>query len=131
MRYAGRQQHAAAGRARRPHSIDDDPNILELFPRYSEGIGEGGENGNGGSMLIVMHNRDIEHFSEPPLNLKAAGSTNIFEIDRPEPRSDSLYNPYDLIRVLCIQAQWPGINPCQFLEQHDLAFHNRQGRFRT
>jgi len=60
-------------------------------------------------MLVVMKNRDVKQFFKPFLDLKAARSANILEIDTSEGRRYALYCVHQFVDIPRINANWKGI----------------------
>src|SRR5579884_1845532 len=80
------EQHLATRESGRPESVDDDAHILHPLPKNSQGIRQRSQDHYGGPMLVVMQDRDVQHFFQAALDLKAAGRADIFEIDPAETR---------------------------------------------
>ena len=82
-------------------------------------------------MLIVMKYRNIQKLLQTFLNLKAAGSAYVFQIDAAEAGCQISYGFDDLLSVLGIQTDGNCIDIAEFLEEDCLAFHNGHCRIGT
>ena len=117
MGHAGGKKHTAAGGARGAESIHHDMNLIDRFPDHDECVGQGCEQHDCRSMLVVVHDRDVQRGLEATFDLETARCTDIFEIDGAESRRDGLHRSDDFVRILRVQADGPGIDSCQFLER--------------
>ena len=75
-------------------------------------------------MLIVVHNRYIDHLLEPPLYLEALRSLDILKVDSAKSRSYILDRPAELVHVGRVHLDVNRIHTGEFLEQHSFAFHH-------
>ena len=71
-----------------------------------------------------MENRNIQGGFQPFLNFKAAGSTDIFQVDSSEAGSHPGYRLDDFLRVLCVKADGNGIDAAEFFKKDGLPFHD-------
>ena len=60
------------------------------------------------------------------LDLEAARRGDVLEVDAPETGCDDLHGAHDLVDVLRVQADRPGVDAGEALEQRRLALHHRQ-----
>ena len=65
------------------------------------------------------------------LHLEAARRRDVLQVDPGEPGRDRPHHRDDLVDVLGVQAQRPGVDAGEPLEQRRLALHHRQRRLRT
>ena len=77
-------KHSAAGRTRGAKTIDDDPDLFELFSCDLERIRQGSQEDHRRAMLVIMHHGNIERLFQFSLDLKATGRTDVFQIDAAE-----------------------------------------------
>ena len=82
-------------------------------------------------MLVVVEHRDVEQPAQPALHLEAAGGADVLQVDAAEAGRDELHRPDDLIGVLAVQADRPGVDVGEALEQGRLALHHGQRGVRT
>jgi len=75
-------------------------------------------------MLIVMEDRDIQHFLQFGLNIKAFGGFNIFEVDTAKAGGDSPGYLNNYIRVVRIDLNIKHVHIRERLKQNTFAFHN-------
>jgi len=108
----------------------DDANVGELLARELEGIDGAGEGNAGGSLGIIMPNRDIAGVAEIVENLKAVRLGNVLEVDRSEGRLGHLHEVYDLlgvilaVRVAAVHAKRDAVDAAEVLHQEGLALHD-------
>ncbi len=69
--------------------------------------------------------------AQPALDLEAARRRDVLEVDAAEPGRDHLDGLHDLVGVLGRQADRPGVDVGEPLEQRRLALHHRQRRARA
>ena len=105
---------------------DDDPDLGELLVHHPQRVGQGGEHDDRGAVLIVVEDRDVQLVAQPALDLEAARSGDVLEVDAAVDRGDGLDDLDDLLGVLGVQADRPGIDAGELLEQRGLALHDRQ-----
>ena len=79
-------------------------------------------------MLVVVEDGDVEVLLEPLLDLEAAGGGDVLQVDAPERRGDVLHRSDDLVDVLGVQADGPGVHAAELLEEHRLALHHGERR---
>jgi hypothetical protein len=82
-------------------------------------------------VLVVVKDGDVELRLQAFLDVETAGRGDVLQIDAAERRGDPLHGGDDLVGILRAEAEGKGVHPAEFLEQHRLAFHDRQGRGRT
>jgi hypothetical protein len=121
---SGRDQQLQDRRSSRARPRLDDPHVAEILPDDAQGIGERGEYHDRRAVLVVVEDRDVEQFAEPPFDLEAARRRDVLEVDTGETGSDELDRPDDLVDILGIQADGPGIDTCEPFEECRLAFHD-------
>ena len=101
-------------------SLADDP----------QRVGERRQHHDGGAVLVVVEDRDVEQLPQPGLDLEAARRRDVLEVDAGEDRCDHLHGPNDLVDVLGVQADRPRVDAGEPLEERGLALHHRKRRSR-
>ena len=86
--HAGGQQHLRAGDAGRADARDDDLEIVHLLADDLQRVDQGGEHDDGGAVLVVVEDRDVERLAQPLLDLEAARRGDVLEVDAAEGRGD-------------------------------------------
>ena len=79
------------------------------------------------SVLVVVHDRNVQLLDEPPFDLETFGSFYVFEIDPAEGGGDSLDGGDELLRIGRIDLDVEGIDSGEVLEKHAFALHDRFG----
>ena len=96
-----------------------------MFADNFERVDDACQNDDGGAVLVIMKDWNIESSLEALFNLKAARRTDILEVDAAvsgcKP-SDSFDN---LLSILCVKADGHCIHAAKFLEEHCLSLHDR------
>ena len=77
-------------------------------------------------MLVVVEDRDVQQLAQPALDLEAARGGDVLQVDPAVQRRDAADDLDDLVGVLGVQADRPGVDPGELLEQRGLALHHRQ-----
>ena len=110
---------------------DDGADRGEVLADHAQGVGERGEHDDRGAVLVVVEDRDVEGLAQPSLDLEASRRRDVLEVDAPEAGCDQLDGADDLVGVLGVQADRPGVDVGEPLEQRRLALHHRQRRARA
>jgi hypothetical protein len=78
-----------------------------------------------------MEHRDVEGLPQPGLDLEAPRCGDVLEVDAAVDRGERDHRADDLVHVLGVQADRPGVHAGELLEQRGLALHDRQRRSRA
>src|SRR5690242_3632547 len=127
--HAAGQQDLDGRRPRGAHAGHDHPQLFEVFLHDSQGVQQGRQDDDGRPVLVVVEDRHVELLAQALLDLEAARSGDVLEIDAAEARSQILHGFDDFVGVLGGQTDREGVDVREFLEQHRLAFHHGQGAF--
>ena len=122
----GRDEQLRRRKPTSPHTGDDHLEAIHLFVHQPDGIQQTGQDDHGGPMLVVVEHRDVQLFAKPPLDVEAAGSGDVFEVDAAEARREVLHGGDDLVGVLGVQGDGPGVHAGELLEEERLALHDRE-----
>ena len=128
---SGGEQHP---RGRRPGCAgagQHDPHVLEPLADDAQRVEQRGEDDDRGAVLVVVEDRDRELLAQARLDLEAARRGDVLEVDPAEDGRDRGDGAHDLVRVGRRQAQRPGVDPAELLEQDRLALHHGQRRLRA
>ena len=96
-----------------------------------ERVLERGERHDGGAVLVVVEDGDVEQLLEPALDLEAARCGDVLQVDAAEARRQPDDGLDDLLDVGGGQADRDGVDAAELLEQHGLALHHRHRRGRA
>ena len=105
---------------------DEDPDVGQRLPDDAQRVRQGGEHDDRGPVLVVVEDGDVEHLPQPRLDLEASRRGDVLEVDPPVDRRQGARDRDDLVRVLRVQADRPGVDAREPLEQRGLALHHRQ-----
>ena len=119
-RQTGNPRCAATGR--------DQLDILELLTRNLHCVDRSGSNHNGGTVLIVVEDRDTHPLLADALDLKAFRRLDVLEVHRPEGRLQCTDDIGQLLRIGLVDLDIEPVDLGELLEERDLAFHHRLGR---
>jgi hypothetical protein len=78
-------------------------------------------------VLVVVEHRDVEGLAQAALDLEAPGGGDVLQVDPAVAGGEQLDRADDLVGVLGGQADRPGVDPGELLEQQGLALHHREG----
>src|SRR5918994_2118845 len=112
----------------RPRARQHHPDRVQVLADHPQGVGQGGQDDDGRAVLIVVEHRDVERLPQPALDLEAAGGGDVLQVDPTVAGGQQLDRADDLVGVLGGQADRPGVDPGELLEQQGLALHHRQRR---
>ena len=121
------EQKLCDGNARGTGTIYDDAAVLFFLACNTQTVDNAGKYHDGGAVLVVMEDRNVKHFFQAFLNLKAARCGNIFQIDAAVCGSNVLNRGNDLLRVLGVETDRHGIDIAEFLKQNAFSLHDRHG----
>ena len=106
---------------------DDDLDLAHLLVHHPQRVDQRGEHDDGGAVLVVVEDRDVELVAQPALDLEAARGGDVLQVDPAVDRGERLDDADDLLGVLGVQADRPGVDAGELLEQGGLALHHGQG----
>ena len=108
-----------------PTPVMHDRDVLDLLADDPERVQQRGQDDDRGAVLVVVEDRDVELGAQPLLDLEAARRRDVLEVDAAEAGRDRLHDRDDLVRVLRVEAERPGVDAAELLEQQRLALHHR------
>jgi hypothetical protein len=114
-----------------PHSRDADADLVHALVDDAQRIRQRGEDDDRGAVLVVVEDRDVERLAQPGLDLEAARRRDVLEVDPAVDRGDRLHDLDDGVGVLGVEADRPGVDAGELLEQRRLALHHRKRRLRA
>ena len=124
-------QMTADGDARAAGAVDDHLGFADLLADHAQRVDQGRAHHHGGAVLVVVEHRDIADFLQLALDLEAAGSGDVFQVDAAEAAADQVNGADDFIHVLAADADREGVHVAERLEQRALAFHDGHAGFRA
>ena len=96
-----------------------------------ERVDQAGGGDDGGAVLVVMEDRNVEQFAQLLLDDEAFRRLDVFEIDAAPALAEKFYAIDELVRIFGRNFEIDGIDIGEALEQHRLAFHHRLRRQRA
>lgn len=124
---AEREEHPCTGDGGRTGAVDDDLRLVDAFPAQVHRVDERCRGDDRRSVLVVVHDRNVQLLDEPPFDLETFGSFYVFEIDPAEGGGDSLDGGDELLRIGRIDLDVEGVDSGEVLEKHAFALHDRFG----
>ena len=128
---AGVEEDVGDGDAGRADAGHDDPDVLDPLVDDPERVQQRREHDDRGAVLVVVEDGDVELGAQPLLDLEAARRRDVLEVDAAEAGRDRLHDRDDLVGVLRVEAERPGVDAAELLEQQRLALHHRHRRLRA
>src|SRR4051812_41862138 len=107
---------------------DHNLHVSDVFVDDTERVDQRGQDDDGGAVLVIVEDRDVELGAKAALNLEAARSGDVLQVDPAVHGSDGLHNLDNLVRILRVQANRPSVHPGKALEEGGFAFHYRKCR---
>ena len=110
----------------RTGAADHDLHRGHVLAHDPQRVDQGGEHDDGGAVLVVVEDGDVELVAEPPFDLEAARGGDVLQVDPAVHRRERLDDGDDLLGVGGVEADRPGVDVGEPLEQRGLALHHRQ-----
>ena len=120
---AGQGRGAGAGN----HQLD----VLDVLADVFQAVQDGRADDDGGTVLVVVEDRDLHLFAQLALDVEALRRLDVFQVDAAEGRFQRGDDVDQLVRVLLVDLDVEDVDAGELLEQHALAFHHRLGSQRT
>src|SRR5262249_29217084 len=113
--------------ARGSHAGEHDPHVAQALADDLQRVEERGQDDDGGAVLVVAEDGDLEVALQAFLDLEAPRRRDVLQVDAPEHRRDGLHDGDDLVHVLGRQTEREGVDPGELLEDERLALHDGLG----
>ena len=114
-----------AGHGRRASTTDHEPHVFGLLPGEFQCVDQGRTTDDGGAMLVIVHDRDVEFFLEATLDFKSFWGLDVLEVDAPEGGCNGLHRLDEGVHVGSIHFDVKAVEVSKDLEQDPLALHHR------
>ena len=131
LRHAHRHQQLEAGDAGRAGAVDDELEVLEVAAGQLERIEETRGGDDGGAVLVVVEDGDVEQLLQLLLDDEAVGRLDVLQIDAAEGGAEVAHAVDERVGVLGIDQEVDGVDVGEALEQRALAFHHGLGSQRA
>src|SRR5688572_7381476 len=89
----------------RTGTAEHDLQFFEFFARHLDRIQQSGAADNGGTVLIVVENRDRQSLPQLFFDVEAFGRGDILEIDAADGGLEQLAEANDLVRLFAVQLE--------------------------
>ena len=117
-----------AAHSRGSGAADNDTDDLDGFLGQFEGIQQGSSRNDSRSVLVVVHDGDIQFGLQSAFNFKCLRGFDVFQVDAAERRRNGLNGGDELLRIARVHFNVKHINVGKYFEQHALPFHHRLAR---
>src|SRR5207248_6895733 len=119
--HANRLDEFDAGDGRGSCSIAHDLRGLDVALGQMEGIDEAGGCNDGGTVLVVMENRNIHELTELLFDDETVGRLDVLKVDAAERGPEIAHGGDELIDILGVDFEIDGIDIGEVLEEDGLA----------
>src|SRR5699024_1317693 len=108
---------------------DDDPYLGKLFANNFQGVVKSCLRDDGGTVLIIVEDWNVEFFAKTCFDFKATWRGYIFKVNAAVGGCDRFDDTDDFFGISCVQSDWPRVDVGELLEEDGLAFHDRHSGF--
>ena len=115
---------ARAGDGGGSGTVDDHADVFDALAHDLECIEQAGAGDDGGAVLVVVHDGDVELGFEAGFNLEAFGGLDVFEVDAAEGGGDGLDHLDEALGVVLVDLDVEGVYATVDFEQEAFAFHD-------
>ena len=115
---------AGAGDGSGSGTVDDHADVFDALAHDLECIEQAGAGDDGGAVLVVVHDGDVELGFEAGFNLEAFGGLDVFEVDAAEGGGDGLDHLDEALGVVLVDLDVEGVYATVDFEQEAFAFHD-------
>ena len=122
---------AGGGNRGRPRAAEDHAHVFHALADQLEGVEERRGRDDGGAVLVVMEDGDVERLLQRSLDDEAFGRGDVLQIDAGDGGAEHLAEADDLLRIARVHLDVEHVDPREALEEHPLPFHHRLGGERT
>ena len=105
--------------------VDNHLHLRYILAVHLKRVEQAGSRYNRCSVLVVVHNRNIEFGLKPTFNLKALRCLNILKVYTTEGRCYGLYSLYELFGVLLVYLNIEHVYSGIYLKKQPFSLHNR------
>ena len=120
-------QEVTGGHPRRPGAQDHHLHVLKTPPAQLGGVDETRPGNDGGAVLIIVKDRDVEPVSQHLFYIEAVRCTDVLQVDPPHRRRQQFAEPDDVVGVLGVDLQVIDVDVGEPLEENALSLHDRLG----
>ena len=106
-------------------TVDNNFHVFNLLSGYFEGIQQSGARNDGRTVLVVVHDRNIQFLFQALFYLETFGCLDVFQVDTSESRCDGFYGFDELVRVFFVDFDVEYIDTGINLEQQSFTLHDR------
>ena len=105
-------------------AVDYHAQLRNLLAGDLGAVDQGRRGDDGRTVLVVVHERDVELLAQAGLDLEALRGLDILEVDAAEGGGDGLHRTHELVGIGGIDLDVEGVDAGVGLEEHALALHD-------
>ena len=109
-------------------AADNDADVLNGFLSQFQGIQQGSSRNDGRSVLVVMHDGNVQFGLQAAFNFKCLRGFDVFQVDAAKRRCNGLDGGDELLRIARVHFNVKHIDVGEYFKQHALPFHHRLAR---
>jgi hypothetical protein len=122
---AGPEQDLRDGNPGRSGTGDHDVKVGEVAAHEPGRVDQGGKDDDGGAVLVVVEDRDVEALLQTPLDLEAPRRGDVLQVDPAVGGRDAGNRVDELIHRAGLKTERNRVDAAKSLEQHGLSLHHR------
>ena len=88
-----------------------------------QGIHQSGTGDDSRSVLVVVHDGNVQFFFQAAFDFETFGSFDVFQVDAAESRSDSFHCCNEFFRIFLIHFNIEHVDTCINFEKQSFTFH--------
>ena len=119
-----------AGHGGRTRPADHHADVFDVFAGELQRIDQRRRTDDGRTVLVVVHQRDVQLFLQAALDLERFRRLDVLQIDAAEGGRNGLHRGDKLVDVGGVHFDVEHVDVGEHLEQHPLPFHHRLARLR-
>ncbi len=123
--HAERHQQVHTGDSRRTRAGNHHPHVRDVFFHHPQTVENSGGADNGGTVLIVVEDRNIHPLAQLLLDVETLWRFNIFEVDAAKGGLQRGHHVNKFIRIEFVHFDIEHIDTGKFLKEYPLPFHHR------
>ena len=108
-------------------TVEDHLDSADFFLDDFQAVQQGGPGNDGGAVLVVVHDGNVQLFAQPLFDVEAVGRRDVFQVDASEGGGQDLDGLNELVGVFGVQLQVEGVDVGKDFEKDALAFHDGLG----
>ena len=104
-------------------NVSNDFYIFDFLSGHLQGIHQSGTGDDSRSVLVVVHDGNVQFFFQAAFDFETFGSFDVFQVDAAESRSDSFHCCNEFFRIFLIHFNIEHVDTCINFEKQSFTFH--------